>query len=215
MKGYKRGPMSEEHKQKIAASHIGKKMSLAAVRKMSLAHIGKKRPPFTDETRRRMSEAQKGNHHGRGNKGKVISEEQKRKSVATRMTRGSYRKLTEEERRRKAMTASRGEHHFRWLGGLTSEKDRIRNSLELKLWREAVFKRDDYTCQECGARSGKGKTVVLNADHLKPFAFFPELRFAIDNGRTLCAPCHRKTPTYGGGAYRVAKELVAHIANNH
>ena len=41
-----------------------------------------------------------------------------------------------------------------------------------------------------------GKTVTLNADHIKPFAYFPELRFAIDNGRTLCVDCHKKTDTY-------------------
>ena len=72
----------------------------------------------------------------------------------------------------------------------------IRDSLEYKLWRESVFTRDNYTCIWCGIKSGSGKTVVLNADHIKPFALFPELRFAIDNGRTLCVDCHKKTDTY-------------------
>ncbi len=52
---------------------------------------------------------------------------------------------------------------------------------ELIEWRKAVFKRDDYTCQECGIRG-----TYLEADHIKPFAFFPELRTELSNGRTLC-----------------------------
>ena len=84
-----------------------------------------------------------------------------------------------------------GSHNF-WKGGVTSKNQIIRSSLEYKIWREAVFKRDDYTCVWCLARSGKGKTVVLNADHIQPFATNPELRFAIDNGRTLCKDCHIK-----------------------
>jgi 5-methylcytosine-specific restriction endonuclease McrA len=71
------------------------------------------------------------------------------------------------------------------------------------LWRESVFKRDNYTCVWCGAKNkkGNGKTVVLNADHIKPFALYPELRFAIDNGRTLCVDCHRKTDNFGGKSH--------------
>ena len=32
---------------------------------------------------------------------------------------------------------------------------------------------------------------------MKRDTLFPELRFAIENGITLCAICHRKTDTYG------------------
>lgn len=91
-----------------------------------------------------------------------------------------------------------GEKHYNWKGGITPLRKKIRNSLEYKLWRTSVFERDKYTCVFCGAKNGKGKRVILNADHIKPFSLFPELRFAIDNGRTLCIDCHRNTETFGG-----------------
>lgn len=78
----------------------------------------------------------------------------------------------------------------------------IRKSVEYKLWREAVFKRDNYTCIWGGKEHGN----KLNADHIKSFAHFPELRFAIDNGRTLCENCHRSTDTYGGKSIKRLKE---------
>ena len=89
-----------------------------------------------------------------------------------------------------------GSTNSNWKGGITLEIRRLRNSTEYKLWRTAVFKRDKYTCIFCGSN----KSGTLNADHIKPFSLFPELRFAIDNGRTLCETCHRKTETYGTGA---------------
>ena len=63
-----------------------------------------------------------------------------------------------------------------------------RRSVDAKEWREAVFQRDDFTCQMCGIRG-----TYLEADHIKPWAFFPDLRFELSNGRTLCRPCHDKT----------------------
>ncbi|MCK4827669.1 HNH endonuclease [bacterium] len=81
----------------------------------------------------------------------------------------------------------KGNKHPNWKGGISSINRRLRSSKEYALWREAVFKRDNWTCIFCGQRGER-----LNADHIKPFALFPELRFAIDNGRTLCEDCHRK-----------------------
>lgn len=92
-----------------------------------------------------------------------------------------------------------------WKGGITPASKAARCTREYREWRKAVFSRDSYTCQECGARSGKGKAVYLHADHIKPFAYYPELRLIVENGRTLCEPCHRLTPTYGG---RIAWSLT-------
>lgn len=89
----------------------------------------------------------------------------------------------------------RGKMSNFWKGGVTEINKAIRSSYKYKKWRREVFTRDDYTCQLCKVRG-----VYLHADHIKPFAYFPELRFAIENGRTLCVPCHKATDTYMGRA---------------
>ncbi len=94
----------------------------------------------------------------------------------------------------------RGENHPNWRGGITSVDEKIRKSKEYKKWRLSVFKRDNYTCQVCGEKGN------INADHIKPFALFKELRFDVNNGRTLCVECHRKTPTYGWNCLNLQKQ---------
>lgn len=161
--------------------HTGHKHSKEARRKMSLANIG-----HTPWNKGKGDYAKKLGF-GKWMTGKTLSIETRKKQSEAN----------------KRLVAS-GKHNF-WKGGRTPEVKRIRTSLEYKLWRESVYKRDDWTCQECGARSGQGKKVVLNADHIKPFSQFPELRFDINNGRTLCVPCHKKTPTYMGRIFKGLK----------
>ncbi|MEK6828742.1 MAG: HNH endonuclease, partial [Nanoarchaeota archaeon] len=79
------------------------------------------------------------------------------------------------------------EKHWHWKGGITPIYLQIRASGKYKEWRKDVFKRDNYTCQICGK-----KGCYLEADHIKSFAQFPELRFDLNNGRTLCQPCHKE-----------------------
>lgn len=88
-----------------------------------------------------------------------------------------------------ALIRLRAEKRRAEQGYTKHQLDRLaRYSPEAALWRKAVFKRDDYTCQVCRERGGR-----LEADHIKPFAFFPELRYELSNGRTLCRKCHNKT----------------------
>ena len=86
------------------------------------------------------------------------------------------------------------ENSNNWKGGITPSSIAIRNSKEYKAWREYVFNRDNFTCQECGDTSRKGHSVFLEAHHIKPFATHTELRFDISNGVTLCRKCHSTKP---------------------
>lgn len=72
-------------------------------------------------------------------------------------------------------------------------------SAEDREWRDAVFARDGFRCVLCGSRGR------LQADHIKPYSSHPELRHDMANGRTLCVPCHRATPTYGWCGYWLAR----------
>lgn len=95
------------------------------------------------------------------------------------------------ETRLKMSKARSGRDSAFWKGGVTPKHLRIRMSIEYRLWREAVFARDNYTCQNCGIRG-----IYIEAHHIKAFCDYPELRFAIDNGMTLCKNCHKKTDNY-------------------
>lgn len=115
-------------------------------------------------------------------KGKIMSKEAReniRKSVLKRIANGTFKSAW-------------------YIDGRTPKNKLIRSSQRYSRWRIAVFERDGYTCVWCKAKSSKGKKVYLNADHIKPFSQYPALRFSVDNGRTLCLPCHKKTDTFAG-----------------
>ena len=100
----------------------------------------------------------------------------------------------------------RGRENPMWKNGISKLSHSIRSSKKWKEWRRAVFERDNYTCQFCGARSSKGKRVILYPDHITPFieilngneietfgeAMDCDELWDIDNGRTLCKKCHKE-----------------------
>ena len=82
-----------------------------------------------------------------------------------------------------------GKNHSQWKGGIDLENRRVRRSLEYEIWRNEVYKRDNWTCRICGKKC-KPKDII--AHHLKFFSEYPELRFSVDNGITFCRACHAK-----------------------
>ncbi len=83
-----------------------------------------------------------------------------------------------------------------WRGGISRAYKNGYYSAAYKRWRQEVFERDNYTCQKCGAKSGNGKHNYLTPHHIKSFAEYPELRYEVSNGITVCEDCHSKIDRY-------------------
>jgi len=81
-----------------------------------------------------------------------------------------------------------GENNPMWKGG---DSDKERRNASYKEWRIKVFERDNFTCVKCGYRNGNGtKRRDLNAHHVVRWIDSIELRYELDNGKTMCVPCH-------------------------
>lgn len=186
--------LSEEQKKKIGDSLRGRKH-------------------HTEETKKKLAERNKGNKY---NLGKKHSEETIAKMRANnkRATKGKpahNRGVTGVHKHTPEWIKKyTGKNHPNWRGGISGLNLRIRATHKYAQWRFSVFKRDNFTCILCmGLRSKR-----LNVDHIKPFSKIlrenniKSLRQAekclelwdMNNGRTLCVPCHKETDTFGVGA---------------
>ena len=201
------GKHSEETKEKIRSKLAGRTIPKEVRDKISNTLKGKM-PKFIPNNKGRMPSplAFANSIKVRAEKGVTQATRLKMSATHKRLWAEGKHVVTEEWRR-KIVEANKGENNHGWKGGITSESSKIRSSAEYKLWRTAVFKRDNYTCVFCGYKSAGKRPPDINADHIKPMSVFPELRFAIDNGRTLCLPCHRQTDTYGGRIHKYKKSL--------
>jgi hypothetical protein len=101
-----------------------------------------------------------------------------------------------------------GQDNPSWKGGVTPLHNKIRSSVENRLWIKSVFERDDYTCQKTGRRGG-----TLVSHHILNFSAYPELRFAIDNGITLSLESHDEFHRIYGKTNNTKEQLEEFLTN--
>jgi hypothetical protein len=160
--------LSEETKQKIRESRLGKKMNEHC--KMLLSERMK---ALTLEERIRRS--------------KLANETKKKKGIFPGIFQNGHKHSDAvREKFRKIMTGKRGELSAAWKGGITPHNKLARTGLEFKRWRTEVFIRDGYKCKKCNTNG------YLHPHHIYNFSEHKDKRYCPDNGMTLCIGCHKE-----------------------
>ena len=93
-----------------------------------------------------------------------------------------------------------------WKGGCQTGRDGY-ESYEYAQWRKAVFDRDLYTCQMCGARNGNGRRVKLCAHHILNWRDNEDKRYDVSNGIVLCEQCHNKFHSIYGKRFNTKEQI--------
>jgi len=149
--------------------HTGYKHSDVSKKKMSISHkrVSLEKP----ESMRRSISALKRHteKHGAWNRGIKITPEHSKKLSAIKQ----------------------GVPLSAWKGYSKRGRARLMGQREYREWRTTVLSRDNHKCVQCGETKKR-----LDADHIKSWAKYPDLRYEISNGRTLCISCHEKTESY-------------------
>lgn len=178
----------------------------------------KKRKPHSNKSRKQQGESlklfyrdnpnikcgfQKGNKigEGRGTKGRVpwnkgLTKETDKQAMESSVRMKNNNPMRKKEVREKVSKSLKK----RWdkIGRKKHKRSiHLTRTKKYKEWRMAVFLRDSFVCQFCNVRG-----VPLEAHHIKEWAYYPKLRYEVDNGITLCVECHKLTRKFYGNQYK-------------
>jgi hypothetical protein len=167
---------TEITKAKLRAAFKGKPKSAYARRCMSIAAqqrtreswpwTGKKRPPYSAEWRRKLSESHRGKKH----------------SIETRRKIGLGTKGPKHPNWKGGV--SYGVAEIRRSIEYSVWRTAVFERDGYACTECGATSRKEHGC------------VPLQAHHIKSFSEHPEIRFDVDNGQTLCLDCHKKTDNY-------------------
>lgn len=195
---YKHKPLSLETKKKIGLSNKGRNKGKSYKERYGLVKA--------KEIRQKLSEAQlkRKDRDGYINSpktrekisklkiGHIVTKKTRRKIALNNSISHKGKKLTKEHKRN-ISKALEGEKHYNWKG-VTPLNKLLRGKSKWKIWREFVFLRDNFTCQNPNCSYCDNKIgVLLHPHHIKPLALYPELVFDINNGITYCTEFHLKS----------------------
>jgi hypothetical protein len=172
-------PKSEDWKQKIRESTIGKHMMSEETKKILSERMKgrvswNKGIPCSEDTKNKIRNANTGRKHtkewnekiGKSLKGKPKSETHKIKHSGS--NNAFYGKKHSREIQDKITDKIRGEKNHWWKGGITKLLPQIRSCAKMDKWRSEIFMRDDYKDWFSGCTPRKSKQ--LQAHHIVSLA---------------------------------------------
>jgi len=216
--------MTDEHKKKIGLANKGKIVSLETRLKIGLANSialkGKKQSKISKKKRREfmLAHPNKGqfkkgqtswnkNTHIQTNTGRTHIKKGQRLSLKTEFQKGV--KHTQEWKDLMSKLRS-GDKHYKWKVDRTQLKkfndtSKDRRSYAYNNWRREVWTQDDWKCR-INNSDCKGR---LEAHHILSYTYYPELRYDINNGITLCQAHHPRKRAEEKRLSPYFKELVS------
>lgn len=169
----------------------GKEKSNLWKENLSKSHKGKLLGNLNPSKRPEVREKIKQNHWLKGKENPIM------KGNKYRLGKTPWNKgLTKEtDERIKIISISRlGNKNPAWKGGITPINKLLRMGSQFRIWRELIFLRDNFTCQNPNCEFCNNKIGgILNAHHIKSMSLYPKLAFDISNGITYCQEFHIKS----------------------
>ena len=141
------------------------------------------------ETHKGMSSGMLGKHHSKKTKEKMSITMINKAKINPNY--GMTNKKHTQETKEKMCELRKGNGGSNWKGGITPLSRLLRTRSQWRIWRELVFLRDNFTCQNQNCEFCNNKIgVTLHPHHIRPVALYQELIYKIDNGITYCAEFH-------------------------
>jgi hypothetical protein len=195
LKEYK---FTDEHRKNLSISHKGYKWTEEQRKNFRIATLGH---PVSDKVRKKFTGLNNPRWQGGKPKCPICGKQLSRRESKS----CNKHKPFSEETRKKIGEAAKGEKNGQWIKDRTQlVKKQERNDYAYKDWRYQVFKRDRHICRI----NNKDCCGSVIAHHILSWREYPELRYNINNGITLCQAHHPRKRAEEKTLISVFQELV-------